>query len=485
MTARRVLLLLLTILIPALSLSQPPDSLWSRTYGGSSYEKCSSAQQTADGGYVLTGDTYTLASGSDDFWLVKIDANGDSLWCKAFGGTDWEGCNSVQQTTDGGYILAGYTQSFGAGYCDFWLVKTDADGDSLWSRTFGGSYNEECRSVQQTSDGGYILAGHTQSFTAGEEGIWLVKTNINGDSLWSRVYCLSDGDRCYSIQQTANGGYVLGGMICNLDTGLWDYLLVKTDSNGDSLWSRTYGGPDADHCFTVKQTFDGGYVLAGYTSSFGAENHDIWLVKTDANGDSLWSRTYGGINRDECRSVQQTADGGYILGGHTYDLETSNWDFWLVRVDVNGEFLWDRTYGGAENDFCYTVLQTSDSGYALAGGTFSFGAGDYDFWFIKTGPEGTPVWERRIPAPQQFTLSVYPNPFNPTTTITFDLPKAMNAQLRIFDITGRTVTTLADEHFTTGTHQVTFDGSTYSSGVYFARLQTDNHQQTEKLILLK
>jgi len=379
------------------ALAQPnPDTLWSRTFGGTNEDQCRSVRQTSDGGYVLAGLTYSFGVGTPTYsnmWLLKTDANGDSLWSRTFGGTFSDQCLSAQQTSDAGYVLAGTTISFGAGGSDFWLVKTDGNGDSVWSRTFGGTNDDLCWSVQQTSDGGYALAGYTHSFGVGDDDFWLVKTDANGDSLWSRTFGGTSTDRCTSVQQTSDGGYVLGGYTYSFGTGSCDFWLVKTDTSGDSLWSRTFGGTSGDYYGLVEQTSDGGYILAGHTYSFGEGTPtytNSWLVKTDANGDTLWSRAFGGTRSDYCYSVKQTSDGGYASVGSTYSF---GWgtptysNFWLVKTHANGNSLWSRTFGGLNQDICWSVQQTSDSGYVLAGGTKSFGAGNTDFYLVKTGPE--------------------------------------------------------------------------------------------------
>ncbi len=384
---RHALLLFLMLGISVLTFAEPPDSLWSQTFGTSDWEECWSVQQTTDSGYILGGYTQSYGAGDKDFWLVKTDANGTEEWNNTFGGSASDFCYSVQQTTDGGYILGGYTNSYGAGSADFWLVKTNANGDSVWSRTFGGTTQEWCHSIQQTSDGGYVLAGFTESYGAGGRDFWLVKTDANGDSLWSRTFGGISYEICYSLQQTADGGYILGGSTSTFGAGNGDFWLVKTDANGDSLWSRTYGGSSTDIGYSVHQTTDGGYIFGGYTGSFGSGNDDFWLVKTDANGDSVWSRTFGGSEADQCHSLQQTADGGYVLGGYTESFGAGVLDFWLVRTNANGDSLWSRTFGGYSYDRGVSVRQTTDTGYIFGGYTQSFGASARDFWMVKTGPD--------------------------------------------------------------------------------------------------
>jgi hypothetical protein len=375
------------VLSTAAMAGEPPDSLWSRTFGGSNEEECNSVQQTTDGGYILVGFTSSYGAGLTDVWLVKVNANGDTLWTRTFGGSDYDGGNSVQQTSDGGYILGGSNSSYAPGGGDFWLLKVNANGDTLWTRTYGGSAPDECYSVQQTTDGGYVLAGRTCSYGAGADDFWLVRTDANGDTLWTRTFGGSSSDYCRSVQQTSDGGYILGGWTQSYGAGSRDFWLVKTDSNGDSLWSRTFGGSSQDECNSVQQTTDGGYVLGGRTDSYGAGGRDFWLVKTDSNGDTLWTRTYGGSSSEWCRSVQQTADDGYILGGDTDSYGVGDRDFWLVKVNANGNTLWTRTFGGSDYDGCLSVQQTTDGGYILGGRTWSYGAGLRDFWLVKTGSE--------------------------------------------------------------------------------------------------
>ncbi len=260
------------------------EGTWQRTFGGTASDAAYSVQETSDGGYVLAGKTSSFGAGGGDMYLVKTDTNGNELWSRTFGGTDYDGAWSVQETSDGGYILAGSTKSFGAGSLDMYLVKTDANGDKLWSRTFGGTDSDWARSVQETSDGGYILAGGTGG--AGSCDMYLVKTDADGHELWSRTFGGTGSDCAESVQETSDGGYILAGCTGSFGAGSGDMYLVKTDANGNELWSRTFGGTDCDEAWSVQETSDGGYILAGNTMSFGAGERDMYLVKTDANGNS-------------------------------------------------------------------------------------------------------------------------------------------------------------------------------------------------------
>lgn len=382
-----LLAVFLALTIGAMAFAQPPDSLWSRTFGGDSADVCYCVRQTSDGGYILAGWTESLGAAHANFWLVRTDADGTPLWSRNFGSNLYDLCRSAAQTSDGGYIMAGWRQEFPEGPSDIWLVKTNANGDSLWTRSFALGNCEKCYSVVQTSDSGYILAGETCALWPGYADFLLVKKSSLGETLWYRTFGGSADERCYSAVQTSDGGYILAGEIRSFGAGQSDFWLLKTNSVGDSLWSRTFGGYRDDFCYSVAQTSDGGYVLAGETRSFGVGGTDFWLVRADANGDSLWSRTFGGSTYDYCYSVSPTPDGGFILAGRTESFGAGNHDFWIVKTNDKGDSLWSRTFGGSSVDVCNSAAMTSDGGYVFAGETFSFGVGTVDFWLVKTGPE--------------------------------------------------------------------------------------------------
>ncbi|MBK8128130.1 MAG: hypothetical protein IPK53_04050 [bacterium] len=348
--------------------NEQPEVEWSRTYtyvGGYTYG-CTAMQQTTDGGYVLAGPI------NGDAWLVRTDSIGNEGWNRVIiaGNNDGIGFHAVQQTTDGGYALAGQTFSgWGTGDYDMWLAKTDFLGNEEWSRAIGGTSSDGCFAIKQTADGGYALAGYTYSgLDSGAYDMWLVKTDAEGNQEWSRAFGGASTERCYTMRQTTDGGFVLAGYTTSFGAGYADMWLVKTDASGNLQWSRTYGGTAQDYCYAVQQTADGGYALAGYTRPFGAGNADISLVKTDESGNLQWSRTYGGASWDDCSALRQTADGGYALAG-------SNG---LVKTDSAGNEESNSAYGGT----FYALQLTSNGGYVLAGST-----DEGDMLLVKTTPE--------------------------------------------------------------------------------------------------
>jgi hypothetical protein len=306
-------------------------------------------------------------------------------WSRTFGGSEDDWGYSVQQTSDGGYILLG--GSYGTGDGDFWLIKTDSQGNKQWAKTFGGSEDDWGWSVQQASDGGYILLGYTESYGTGKEDFWLIKTDAYGNKEWDRTFGVSEADRGISVQQASDGGYILLGYTESYGTGKEDVWLIKTDSQGNKEWDRTFGGSEADWGISVQQTQDGGYSLLGDTYSYGTGKAGVWLIKTDSQGNEQWERTFGESSWDKGWSIQQTTAGGYILLGYTYSYGVGVNDFWLIKTDAQGNKQWEKTFGGSEDDGSISVQQTQDGGYILLGDTYSYGVGSADFWLIKYCPE--------------------------------------------------------------------------------------------------
>jgi hypothetical protein len=322
-----------------------------QTYGETTADYAYSLVATSDGGFALAGSTQPptieLLLKPADFWLVKTDANGVVEWNRTYGGAGFDVAYSLVATSDRGFALAGYTGSFGAGSTDFWLVKTDAYGNMMWNRTYGGAIGEVAFSLVATSDGGFALAGSTDSFGTGIDDFWLVKTDMYGNMEWSQTYGGANGDYVYSLVATSDGGYALAGDTKSFGTGYADFWLVKTDANGVVEWNQTYGRTGYDVVYSLVATSDGGYALSGYTDPYSAEYADFWLVKTDAYGNMMWNQTYGGAGIDSARSLVATSDGGFALAGSTDSFGAGDADFWLVKTDAYGNMKWNHTYGGA------------------------------------------------------------------------------------------------------------------------------------------
>ena len=359
--------------------------VFSIMFGGDESDEGNSVQQTTDGGYIVLGTTRSYGNGESDILLVKIDNVGNEEWRKTFGGINRDEGNSVQQTTDGGYIISG-TTFVNSSNPDLWLIKTDSNGEEEWNKTFGGNRGEYGGSVQQTSDGGYIFIG--SFFTVGKnQDIWLIKTDSNGEEEWNKIFGQEGNfEMGYSVQETSDGGFILLGE--DYDTKSMGYL-IKTDSQGIEEWSNNKY--DSVFGTYVQQTTDGGYIFTGFTTS-GSYSY-ILLIKTDSNGNEEWNQTYGGGGGDGGNSVQQTTDGGYIITGWTGSFGKGSTDVWLIKTNSQGTEEWNKTLGGSSQDDGSSIQQTSDGGFVIIGKTESFGSGDYDIWLIKTDSQGNTVPE--------------------------------------------------------------------------------------------
>jgi hypothetical protein len=344
-------------------------------------------QVTDNGGYIVAGYTLSLGAGSRDVVLIRLDGQGNTGWAKIYGESNTDYGWTVDQTLDGGFIVGAHSESFGAGSHDVMLLKTDGSGEISWVKYYGGSSADGAYSLQQTADGGLIIASHTNSFGAGVHDIYLIKTDSEGDTLWTKTYGAGSQDYLQGVHQTADGGFIMAAYSSGFGAGSNDFYLVRSNSSGDTLWTKSYGGSGSDVAYSVQQTTDGGFIVAGYTTSFGAGNNDVYLIKLDSGGQIIWAKTYGGSGADYSYSVRQTKDGGFIVAGQTYSFGT-NGDVYLIRTDEDGNHLWSFAYGGTGEDKAWSVKQAPDSGYIVAGYTRSFGEGNEDIYIIKTDADG-------------------------------------------------------------------------------------------------
>ena len=341
-----------------------------KTFGGSNHDNGYSVKQTIDGGFIITGSTKSYGNGLTDVYLLKTDANGNELWSKTFGGSSWDQGNSISQTIDGGFIITGYyTTDYDR---DVYLLKTDANGNELWSKTFGGNENDEVgSSVIQTTDNGFVIVGSTENYEDGD--IYLIKTDSGGNEMWSETFGGSGDEKGRSVEETIDGGLIITGYTESYGNVKRDVYLIKTDMNGDGVWSKTFGEEDYyENGLSVKQTIDGGFIITGYGRS-------VYLIKTDINGNELWSREIGGLS-DIGYSIDETIDGSFIVTGHTI------YNICLIKTDSDGNELWNKTFGESDDDVGYFVKQTTDGGFIITGR--SSGNGSEDVYLIKTDANG-------------------------------------------------------------------------------------------------
>jgi len=409
----------LLVLVPRTCAAAAPGIQWQKTFGGSDDDYLWGVQQTTDGGYVLGGRSLSGVSGNKttpnyggyDYWVIKVDPEGNKTWEKSFGGSANDELRSLQQTSDGGYILGGESQSMPSGTktstfyggSDYWIIKLDASGEKVWERSFGGDTWDSFASLQQTSDGGFILGGTSASGPSGNKtsplsGIddyWVVRLDADGNKIWDRSFGGSSDDQLFVVRQTTGDGYILGGY--SYRRGTYRFWVVKLNADGSQIWDKDFGSGTGP-LQSLQQTSDGGYILGG------TANADYWVVKVDAAGNEAWNRYFGGIDEESLQSIQQTTDGGYILGGWSTSDASGNkttancnyggqQDYWVVKIASNGDKVWEKSVGGVSGDVLFGCQQTSDGGYILGGASYSgvscnkttSNFGQNDFWLVKLG----------------------------------------------------------------------------------------------------
>lgn len=471
------LLIIVSLITTQNLFAQVPETLWTKVFtaGSYAYNEGNCVQQTLDSGYIVTGYTQSSINATDVF-LIKTDQNGDSLWGKKYNENNGVG-NSVIQTSDHGYIIVGNNTRPSDGMTDLVLIKTDSIGDVNWRKVYGLSNQRDVGfQVRQTTDNGYIISGGTSSQSSGHYGIWLIKTNENGDSIWTRTYCGSQNVEEYaSVEQTNDGGYIIVGSIYNTDL---DICLIKTNEYGDTVWTKTFGDSGSDYGRSVQQTKDGGYILVG-------DDGNILLIKTNEFGDTLWTRSFN-IDTDLGRSVIQTIDGGYLVCGFTYSNTTYNTDAWLIRTDENGNTQWTELFGSPLDEIAYSAQQTIDNGYIFTGSRRFTGSSVSYIWLVKLGPDEVVNAEINVYDLKAFDISQnYPNPFNPTTKIEYSVSHPGFITLQVFDVLGNEIKTLVNEEKAAGRYNISFDGTSLASGIYFYVLRAGDFIKSRKMLLLK
>jgi hypothetical protein len=501
---------------------------WQKCFGGSGLEYPRSIRQTTDGGYIIAGETRSLdgdvsglhgTGGSPDMWVVKLNSSGNIAWQKCLGGHETDRAYSVQQTSDGGYIVVGETWSNDGdvsgldGAESAWIVKLNSTGDISWQRCLGGSGLEEARFIKQTSDGGYIIAGNATSNNGdvsgnhGSNDFWVVRLNSSGEISWQNCLGGSDNDLAYSIEQTSDGGYIVAGETrsndgdvsgyhgyTNLD-GRGDAWVVKLDGSGNMSWQKCLGGTWKDGAQSIKQTSDGGYILAGATGSSDGDvsglhggdwDTDIWVVKLSSSGNISWQKCLGGYEFDTAYSIQQTSDGGYILSGWTQsnDGDVSGHqgisDLWVVKLSSNGSISSQKCLGGTDTDgeWANDIQQTSDGGYIVTGrtesndGDVSGNNGALDFWVVKLTDFSTSLNDL-----ESEPMTLYPNPSKGDFIIALDRPYSQ-VDIIIRNVIGETI----DQYHVNLENQIKMFIDA-PDGVYFIEVQADDRIETIKLVI--
>jgi len=513
----RVLFLLFgaLLLVPGFAQVSPVIE-WERNYGGSEWEHAKAIVQTSDGGFIVAGFTrsidgdVTLNHGFADIWIVKLGNTGTIQWQSSIGGSEDDYANSIAQTSDGGFVVAGYSESADGdvtnnhGTRDFWIVKLDTIGAIQWQISLGGSDHDDANSIAQTSDGGYIVAGSTQSANGdvtnslGGIDYWIVKLDSTGTILWQRTFGGSSGEVALSIIQTLDEGYIVAGYSHSMDGDLTnnhgngDAWIVKLDDTGTIQWQNSYGGSFADRAQSITQTSDGGFVFAGFSGSIDGDvtvnqgAGDYWIVKLNSAGTIEWERSYGGSTGEIVRSLAQTSEGGYIVAGYSSSTDgdvTNNHgglDYWVLKMDDMGSIEWQNSYGGSADEFVESIIQTNDGGYIIAGSSRSIDGdvtnnyGVQDLWIVKLSGE-FPTEILTVPATESFSVS--PNPAKGSLLVTTTHPQR-GTTLTLSDALGREVLV---ERMNSTTHTLVV--GELPRGVYVVTLRSGTSKETQRVVL--
>jgi len=358
---------------------------WSKTFGGFDDDRIYSVKQTSDGGCIILGETESYGSEEEGYtWLIKTDSYGNEIWNKTVGGQTNFG-TSVTETRDGAYMIIGGSNDRE----DVWLMKMDPNGNEMWNRTFGRQYEDIGISVQQTSDGGYIITGQTESWGYFTNDVLLIKTDSLGNEIWNKTFGGLDCDGGISVIENKDSDYIILGFTSEYGAGGNDIWLIKTDSSGNEKWNSTFGGSNDEEGHFVQETRDGGYVIKGFTESYRTGEKNVWLIKTDSHGKEVWNKTFSGSckysnNYDAGIGAHETDDGGYVVLGQTWshNSEESGY-FWLIKTDSYGNEIWNRSFYGSDEDCVGTIQLTDDGGYVILGGTEYGYDKDADVHLIK------------------------------------------------------------------------------------------------------
>lgn len=416
----KTLLTIISLLFLSLYAYSQVEIQWQNNFGEGEDNIPFSVSQTAEGGSIIAGRS--TINDLSDVWVVKSNLYGELQWTKRFGGVGSEVATSIKQLSDGGYICAAIISAPGGdiethyGGSDAWVVKLDPSGNIEWQRTYGGADEDIVNEIKPTNDGGFILCGDTKSYTeypeseifGGERDFWIIKLDSLGDFQWQRTYGGSNYELGWSISPLDDGNLIMCGSTASNDYdmfgnhgGYTDAWITKMDNNGDTIWTKSYGGSGTEIFETIIQSSENSYVAAGWSTSVDGDvslnkgDRDVWVVKVDTNGNIIWQKTIGGFSSDYAEEIIQTSNGDYVLVGRTFsndgDVSVNKglYDFWVVKLNKNGEIIWEKTYGGSNYDEAYSICETFDMGYIVTGKTQSIDGDVLDnncsmsFWILK------------------------------------------------------------------------------------------------------
>ncbi len=464
--------------------AQPPDLLWSQTYGGLSPEKGYAVKELPDGGFIFAGETQSFGAGSFDVYLVRTNADGDTMWTRTYGGASYDFGYGVCLTPDGGFLVAGVTLSYGAGGREGLAIRVDADGNLVWLQAYGGTSHDAFMDIHRTAEDTYVMVGTSYSLGPGTGGLWVVMIDDTGQIIWQRSYGGAGADTGWRVLQTSDGGFIVGGFTTSFGAGDKDLWLVKLDSEGNYVWDHTYGGAGDDRGYGLALAPEGCYLLTGYTSSFGAGGTDMYLVMADPLGMPSWTHTYGGAGNEVGYAVVTPCTGGILLAGSTTSVAPGDLNTYVIHTDAFGDPVWTTTdYAVPGDDWAEALQETQDGGFVLAGSADPGSLGNRQMYLVRlvgTGPSPVlPIVEdpaRTETFSRSRLLGARPSLVREEAAIRFTLASAAAIRMSIHDAGGRLVRVLERDVLAPGAYSVSWDrsdshGRRVPSGPYLYELR--------------
>lgn len=477
--ARGILLCLCLLLFSFNLISQPPEVLWYNELGEVMGDIGFEAVEGENGEYYVIGKTQ-VSQNNWDAYVAKLDNNGDIIWENTYGGNMDEQIVSICPGLNSGYVMTGYTGTDANGLSDIWILYIDDNGDSIASAKYGSWSSDQGYCIRPNVDQGFIVSSRSEIYQWGDQ-IHLMKLDISLDTIWTKLYGGPKQDYGHWVEETSDYGYIIAGRSYTTaypESG--DAWVIKTDNNGDTLWTRKYGGDDEDIFYALVETEDG-YIFAGQTWSFGNGLIDVYVVRTDDNGDTIWTKTYGGAGADYAFRMFEAPDGNYVITGYSTSFNEGR-DVYMIKIDGDGNLLWEENYGDVlDNEYMYGGAPTSDGGYIFAGKLDYYYSNQDDIFALKLGPETTGIEQMTIL--NKCIFYNYPNPVKDNSTFYFDLKSKSMVKLSVSDAFGREVAFLFQGEFKSGKQQIDFNFSGFETGIYFVKLEVEDQVQVRKIIV--